>query len=301
MTRETKQAQTLLRVFESLGVPLMGAVAEVQLWSGTPAQPEESARQFAALLSASISLGTKMAEKLHPATSDDAANARLSAATMAAGLIAQHYTLSGQLPDDAFNRRCLEAFDGTLGLADSFGDKGDVDLSDPVAQRALALMPLVQAMMRFPFGLADNQIITRFGEDLVDRASALAQAFEGNNIDQEARELAFLKGCAGLLGRACDTEMSRLEQEFARGNTQQPNPEDLVNAIWMRFEDGLDVLRAVIGFASGQTGTDGIAPVIKTSTPRAKAPVADVEVPPIQQIEDGPFNPMAFFASKKEA
>lgn len=298
MTRESKQAQTLLRVFESLGVPLMGAVAEVQLWSGAPAQPEESARQFAALLSASISLGTKMVEKLQPTTADDAASARLSAAAMAAGLIAQHYTLTGQLPDDAFNRRCLDAYDGTLGLADSFDDGASNPLSDPIAQRALALMPLVQSMMRFPFGLADNQVITRLGEDLCERANALAQAYEGNGVDAQARELAFLKGCAGLLSRACDAEMGRLEQEFARGNTTPPDPESIITAIWLRFEDGLDVLRAVIGFASGQTSTDGAAPVIKTSTPRAKAPV---ETPAIQQIEDGPFNPMAFFSNKKEA
>lgn len=333
MNRESKQAQTLLRVFESLGVPLMGAVAEVQIWSGVNAQPEDFARQFASLLSSSISLGTKMAEKLQPTTPDDAQAVRLNASSVAAGLIAQHYSLSAQMPDEAFLKRCLDAYDGTLSLADSFGTSQNPELADPIAERALALMPLISAMLRFPFGLVDNQMMAELGQNVSEQAKILAQIFTGGASSVEARELAFLRGCAQLMAKCCDVEVNRIEQMRANGDGSLPDAMAFLTAIKLNFEGALDVLRAVIGFASGDGSQDSdVAPVIRTSTPRAKMPEgpadlqdwepepnaaqgagttdgaaaqdaagSHVEVPPIQQIEDGPFNPMAFFVAKKDA
>jgi|GEM_PF-3333271 len=299
MTRESKQAQGLLRVFEALGVPLMGAVDEVLSWSGAGnhASPEETARQFAALLSSSIATGTQMAAKLGASTQEDAEAARLKASTLAGTVIAQHYALTGAMPDDAFTRRLLDAYEATLSLADSFSYPGhdDHDPVDPVAARALALAPFVAAVMRFPFGQTDDRLIRRLGEDLCERASNLTEAFSAgqphNDALYAARELAFLKGCAGLLARACDIEMNRLQ---ATPNAQQPDPEALLDAVWKRFEDGLDVLRAVIGFAVDpyMESQGEKSPAIKTSTPRAKTPQ---QVPPIQEVQDGPFNPMSFF------
>jgi len=154
MTRESKQAQALLRVFEALGVPLMGAVDEVLSWSGNAAHApsEETARQFAALLSSSIATGTQMASKLNPSTQEDGEAARLKTSTLAGQVIAQHYAMTGAMPDDAFTRRLMDAFDATLSLADSFSYPGhdDSDPADPVAARVLALAPFVSAVMRFP-------------------------------------------------------------------------------------------------------------------------------------------------------
>lgn len=302
MTRESNQAQALLRVFESLGVPLMGAVDEVLAWSGaTHTQPEETARQFAALLSASISSGTQMAAKLNPATQEDGEAARLKTSTLAGQVIAQHYALTGQMPDEAFTKRLMDAYDATLSLADSFSypSADDNDPADPVAARALALAPFVSAVMRFPFGQSDDKLIRRLGEDMCERASNLTEAFSAGQPHDDAlysaRELAFLKGCAGLLARACDIEMNRVE---ANQNAPKPDPEALLDAVWKRFEDGLDVLRAVIGFAvDPNMESQSRAPVIKTSTPRAKTPP---QMPPIQEVQDGPFNPMSFFVGGKK-
>lgn len=299
MTRESKQAQALLRVFESLAVPLMGAVDEVLSWTGnTQTTPtEETARQFAALLSSSIATGTQMAGKLNPATQEDGEAARLKTSALAGTVIAQHYALTGQMPDDAFTQRLMDAFDATLSLADSFSYPGtdDSDPADPVAARALALAPFVAAVMRFPFGQSDAKLIRRLGEDLCERASNLTEAFSvGQPRNEElyaARELAFLKGCAGLLARACDIEMNRLQGEDVK------DPEAMIDAVWKRFEDGLDVLRAVIGFAvdpNMDSRSSSVAPA-KTA-PRAQPQQAA----PVEEPQSGPFNPMAFFKGKSD-
>ncbi|HEY8963633.1 MAG TPA: hypothetical protein VIN59_04130 [Alphaproteobacteria bacterium] len=301
MTRESKQAQALLRVFESLAVPLMGAVDEVLSWSGNTGDTptEETARQFASLLSSSIATGTQMAGKLNAGSQEDLEAARLKTSSLAAQVIAQHYALTGQMPDDEFNQRLMDAYNATLSLAGSFSYPGDDnnDPADPVAARTLALAPFVAAVMRFPFGQTDDKLIRRLGEDLCERASNLTEAFSvGQPRDETlyaARELSFLKGCAGLLARACDIEMNRL-------NGQDPDPEALLDAVWKRFEDGLDVLRAVIGFAvdpNMQSGASDTAPAIKTA-PRGAVPAQK----PMQEApaQEGPFNPMAFFSKPQD-
>lgn len=305
MTRESKQAQVLLRVFESLGVPLIGAVDELMAWQGAAADPDpiEAAKRFAALLSASINTGTQLSKRLAPATQEEGETVRLRASTLAGAVIAQHYVLSGSMPDDAFNRRLAAAFDGMLSLADSFPllpeeQQGEIDM---VARRVEALTPFIAAVMRFPFGQEDSLVIRKLGEQLCERASALADAFSGSQHDgpdlYAERELAFLKGGAKLLARACEVEMDRLQHAMTvNAGATPPSPDVLAEKIWQRFEDGLDVLRAVIGFMSDpSTGVAQSAPIQRQpAPPRQPAPTK-----PAQQAATGaPGNPMAFFVKK---
>lgn len=303
----------MLRVFENLGVPLIGAVDELLAWQGPAADPnpEEAARRFSALLSASISAGTQMSTRLAPRTQDEAEIVRLRAATLAGAMIAQHYVLSGAMPDDAFNRRLNAAFDSVLSLADSFPllpdeQAGETDL---VARRVEALTPFVAAVMRFPFGQDDSLVIRKLGEHLCDRASALADAFSGGNPGgpdlYAERELAFLKGGAKLLARACEVEMDKLQHSMANNpGAQPPAPEVLSEKIWQRFEDGLDVLRAVIGFMSEPSGQT--RPSERPYSPPIQAPIsapsrADAPAEkPAPTPQSGPFNPMAFFVKKDD-
>ena len=317
MTRESKHAHTLLRVFEALGVPLIGAVDELLAWqypngsmpSGAHAS-EDAAKNFAALLSASIGMGTQLASRLAPSTQEEAETVRLRTATLAGTVIAQHYALTGQFPDEAFSRRLSTAFDGLLSLADSFPllpDEAEGD-TDMVAARVEALTPFAQAVMRFSFGQEDTAIIRRLGERLCDKATALADAFSGGPAGGPdlfaQRELAFLKGGAKLLARSCEIEMDRMQNALSSGQiTQPPAPDVLIDYIWRRFEDGLDVLRAVIGFMSGPTSA---ASASSSAVPAARAPAtprAADKVAPAQnqaQNQGGPFNPMAFFAKKDD-
>jgi hypothetical protein len=314
MTVESKQAQALLRVFEALGVPLIGAVDELMAWQGGGADPNptEAANRFAALLSASINAGTQMSTKLAPRNQEEAEVVRLRTSTLAGAVIAQHYVLSGSMPDETFTRRLNSAFDGLLSLADSFPLLPDEQAgsTDLVAQRVEALTPFVAAVMRFPFGQEDSLVIRKLGEPLCDRASALADAFSGGNSDgpdlYAERELAFLKGGAKLLARACEVEMDRLQHAMSTNpGTQPPAPDVLSERIWQRFEDGLDVLRAVIGFMSDpNAGTVHAAPMpakpVRAPAP-AKAPAAAGSPPKAAtQPQGGPFNPMAFFVKKDD-
>ena len=325
MTRESKQAQTLLRVFEALGVPLIGAVDELMAWqypdpaAAAGAQVhEDAAKNFAALLSASIGTGTQLASRLAPASQEEAEAVRLRTATLAGAIIAQHYALTGQIPNDAFNHRIATAFDALLSLADSFPPlpDDDEDNTDLVAARVEALTPFAQAVMRFPFGAEDTAVIRRLGERLCDKATALADAFSSGPVGSPAlfaqRELVFLKGCAKLLARSCEVEMDRVQNALTKGQiTQPPSPDALFDAIWRRFEDGLDVLRAVIGFMSGDAtrtpyamGGSMSAPntVAATAVKQPAAPTAvpqqPAAAPPSPPAQSGPFNPMAFFIKK---
>lgn len=306
MTRESKQAQALLRVFEALGVPLIGAVGELMAWqapSGGHAD-EDAAKNFAALLSASITTGTHLSTRLAPPTQEEAETVRLKTSTLAGAIIAQHYVLTGQFPDEAFNRRIASAFEGMLSLADSFALLPDEEAgeTDMVAARVEALTPFVQAVMRFPFGMEDNAVIRTLGEKLCDKATALADAFSGGPAygpDMFAqRELAFLRGCSKLLARSCEIEMDRIQQAMTQGQMQQPPaPEAVTDQIWRRFEDGLDVLRAVIGFMS-PASTAAAAPV---SQAPAKTLVPQSAVPAEKEGPKGiPGNPMSFFVKKDE-
>lgn len=310
MSRESKQAQALLRVFESLGVPLIGAVDELLAWQGAAADPnpEEAARRFAALLSASIGTGTQMAARLAPATQEDAEALRLRASSLAGAVIAQHYVLSGSMPDEAFNRRLASAFDAMLSLADSFALLPDEQQSttDMLSARIEALTPFAQAVMRFSFGQEDSAVIRKLGERLCDKSTALADAFSGDQPGgpdvYAARELAFLKGGAKLLARACEIEMDRLQQAVSQGQGEQPSPDALAEKIWQRFEDGLDVLRAVIGFMGGSDGnvrsTPRRAPETPKAAPSAPAQNAAPEAP--AKPQGIPGNPMSFFVKKPD-
>ncbi len=311
MSRESKQAQALLRVFESLGVPLIGAVDELMAWQGAAADPspEEAAKRFAGLLSASIATGTQLSARLAPSSQEEAETVRLRTSTLAGAVIAQHYVLSGSMPDDAFNRRLAQAFDGLLSLADSFpllpGEQlGETDL---VARRVEALTPFIQAVMRFPFGQDDAQVIRKLGEALCDRATALADAFSNGQHDADSgpdlyaeRELAFLKGGAKLLARACEVEMDRLQHVTANGG-EMPSPDVLRERIWQRFEDGLDVLRAVMGFLTpaGRQST-GQSAGQRAPAPAAAAPAAKTEDKP-KAAGGIPGNPMSFFVKKDDS
>lgn len=300
MSRESKQAQVLLRVFESLGVPLIGAVDELLAWQGAAADPnpEEAAKRFAALLSASIATGTQLSSRLAPSTQIDAETVRLRTSTLAGAVIAQHYVLSGSMPDDAFNRRLTSAFDSLLSLADSFPllpeeSGGETDM---VARRVEALTPFVAAVLRFPFGQEDSAVIRRLGESLCDRASALADAFSGGHPGSPdlyaERELAFLKGGAKLLARACEVEMDRMQNALSQGQiSEPPAPDVLAERIWLRFEDGLDVLRAVIGFMSDPADIPAPQPQKQPAEPQ-KAQAAP------QAAKGTPGNPMSFFVKK---
>jgi hypothetical protein len=308
MTRESKQAQALLRVFESLGVPLIGAVDELMAWQGSAADPNpiEAANRFSALLSASINAGTQMATRLAPATQEEADAVRLRAATLAGAMIAQHYVLSGSMPDEAFNRRLNSAFDSVLSLADSFPLLPDEQAgsTDMVARRVEALTPFVAAVMRFPFGQEDTLVIRKLGEHLCDRASALADAFSGGNTDgpdlYAERELAFLRGGAKLLARACEVEMDRLQHAMsANPGAQPPAPDVLSEKIWQRFEDGLDVLRAVIGFMSDGSAAAG-TPAQSAPKPASVRPPSAAPAKPASAPQGNPANPMSFFVKKDE-
>lgn len=306
MSRESKQAQALLRVFESLGVPLIGAVDELLAWQGAAADPnpEEAARRFAALLSASIGSGTQMAARLAPATQEEAESLRLRASALAGSVIAQHYVLSGTMPDEAFNRRMTAAFDAMLSLADSFALLPDEQQSaaDMVAARIEALTPFAQAVMRFSFGQEDSAVIRKLGERLCDKATALADAFSGDQPGGPdvfaSRELAFLKAGAKLLARACDIEMDRLQQVTSQGQSEAPAPDMLAEKIWQRFEDGLDVLRAVIGFMGGGSDT---GKTTLTRAPEAAKPAAEKPAPAAAAPTGIPGNPMSFFVKKNDA
>lgn len=307
MSRESKQAQALLRVFEALGVPLIGAVDELLAWQGPAADPspEDAAKRFAALLSASIGTGTQLAQRLAPATQEEAEEVRLRASTLAGAVIAQHYVLSGSMPDEAFNRRLASAFDGLLSLADSFPllpeeNPGETDL---VAARVEALTPFLAAVMRFPMGQEDSLVIRRLGEQLCDRASALADAFSGGHQPgpdlYAQRELAFLKGGAKLLARACEVEMDRLQHAMSQGQIAEPPPADhLAERIWQRFEDALDILRGVIGFMADPANAAPSAP----KAPPAKPADAPPEKAPQQASapSGNPANPMSFFVKKSD-
>lgn len=314
MRGESRQAQALLRVFEALGVPLIGAVDELAAWQ-TPSFAagemsiddrarieEDAARNFSALLSATIAAGAQLSTRFSTTTQEEAEDVRLKASTLAGSVIAQHYVLSGQMPDEGFTRRLAGAFDAFLGLADSFAllPEESGHAPDMLAARVEALAPFAQAVMRFSFGQDDGVVIRRLGERLCDKATALADAFSAGAVVPPAvfaqRELAFLKGCARLLAQACDIEMNRLQNAMAQGQVAQPPaPDVLADAIFSRFEAGLDVLRAVIGFVAGPAVSAGGASVQRSaprdvpSSPPPAAPAVDA---------GASSNPMSFFVKK---
>jgi hypothetical protein len=316
MTRETKpldsrQAQTLLRVFESLGVPLMGAVDALLAWQA-PQQgaldryaSEDAARNFTSLLSSTITTGTQLAARFGGVKPDDAEIVRLKSATLASHVIAQHYVLSGQMPDESFNQRFASAFDGVLALSDSFAllpQKTEHD-GDMLAARVEAFTPFVQAVMRLSLGGDDAAIIKQLGERLCDKATALADAFaEGAQVHPQVfaqRELAFLKGGAALLARACEVEMDRVQQALAQGQLSAPPASDvLVARIFTRFEGGLDVLRTVIGFVRGPVPSARSASGEGSVKPAPAQKKDDTVVPQAAAPVGNPANPMSFFAKK---
>lgn len=312
MNRESKQAQALLRVFESLGVPLIGAVDELLAWQGAAADPspEDAARRFSALLSSAITAGTQLSGRLGAATQEEAEAVRLRTATLAGAVIAQHYVVSGAMPDEAFNRRLTLAFDSLLSLADSFPVLPDESMSETelVAARVEALTPFAAAVMRFPFGQEDSAVIRKMGEQLCDRATALADAFSGGASDgpevYAQRELAFLKGGAKLLARACEIEMDQMQHAIAQNKmSEPPAPDEIMDRIWQRFEDGLDVLRAVIGFMSvpAQSSAAPAGPRISEAQPQTQAaPQAQAQSQAQAKPAGIPGNPMSFFVKKTD-
>lgn len=308
MVRDSQQTQTLLKVFETLGVPLVGAVDELIAWQQSAAGPdapppasEEFARRFAELLSSSIKLGNMLTAHLDPASAIEAEQARLMASSLGARLVAQHYILTGQTPDDQFRQHVSNAFNAVLSLADQVGKPAPNTATAPT-DMVTALTPLVLACLRFPFGQDTGVFINNLGRGLFDRIDQLEQAFMGPETSQlgHAGRFDLVHGCAKILAKSCELEIDRIDRALSLGQIRDlPAPDVMLGGIWKRFDDGTSVLRAVLGFLTPEVQTRDSA---QTGGPTVAAPVTPAIVPQkTNQAVAAPVKPKAEAGSSQPA
>lgn len=312
--RPRGRSGTLLDIFENLGAPLVGAIAQLRAWQRTTgdeaadgATTAEDARIFSELLGRTVSLGSRLSGKMPAENQSDADELRLRVCGIVAQLVARQFVQEGQSPDDAAQERVTAAFDALLSFADSIvpdQPTSEMDAAyDPVMARIEALAPLAMIAARFTFGEGEHHFMMKLGGRLQSRVQELDAAL---GDDSENRELPLLKSCAALLAASCESELQILQ---SRG--QDRSFDDALETVWERFESALALITGLVGYVGNEHAVDEtemdedggnethrrMPPAAQQQKPQAPAPaqVAPQPSPMPEGAAPGNFNPMSFF------
>ncbi len=292
--RPQGRSGTLLGIFENLGAPLVGAIAQLRAWQRTHGEdddrdtgPADDARIFSELLGRTVSLGSRLSGKMPAETQVDADDLRLRTCGIVAQLVARQYVQDGQSPDDAAQDRIAAAFDALLSFADSIvpdQPTSEIDAAyDPVMARIEALAPLALIAARFTFGEGEHHFMMRLGNRLQARVQEIDAVLGEDGLN---RQLPLLKACAGLLAASCESELQILQ---SRG--QERSFDDALETVWERFETALALITGLIGYVGGEHAVDeGEA---DTRKPAAQARNPHLQTQPQSQAAEPAVRPQA--------
>lgn len=294
----------LLQLLQKLGAPLMSAVCA----HGAGQAEAESAQTMASLLTSSVKVGIGLSQAMNLKPADGDADAiRVALTTLAAGLVAESYRITGRSPGDADLARIQKSLESVMVFADNFAPAPEhaqrlktldniPPFFDPVQANIYsihAFLPAIAAISEFSFGLEPASLI----RDVAERLNQKAQMMAGG--DSGLAGMITLSALGQVYASAHRAETDRLAKA---GDSTQAS----IESVWAAFDKQSAMLDVLVnslsgsGQAASSSGGGGVRPAMET--PVAEAPAAPLAaapppaVPPAPPAEGG--NPMSFFKKK---
>lgn len=290
-----------LQFLEKLAAPLLAAVASAR--EDEPAasandDPATEARQVATLLGRSVALSGEMAGILGIRQTDETdESARIALSAVAGQLLSSHYQSSGRMPDEGAEKRMMMAMQAAIGFADNYTgsleniarlerlepDSAPADEAQRNIQYVRAIMPLISAIARYPFGRDEKKLALEVLGRLTEEAQKLVVALsdrQGETSARQATELQALQTLVTLYTDCHEQSMTILmnlpEKEQAR-LAEENGGKMPMDDLWREFSTGLAMLYALAGVSKpGVLKSKGQSSVAPSATNEADVPQSAV-------------------------
>ncbi len=335
----------LLQVLEKLASPLVASISEVavrQMMMPDPAQPatmRPEAEQVASLLTKSTQMSIGLSELIDLKLPENEADSlRLALTSLASPLVANIYRLAGRTPTDAEVDRAMAAMNAVFTYSENFAPASDANARMAVldqdfypadkTQVALmymsALLPAVNSVMAYSFGVPEKKLIQDVTERLLEEAKDMRARMFPKLKDERAisqADLAVLRMATLIYSQCHFGEMAKL---MATEEQARQGLAPAMTTLWAAFSLRMEMLEILADVmvpgdeeeapAAAATGGSGAvkpeaAPPANVSplptaaaAPAAatpQAPAVDNAAPPPASGEKP--NPMSFFAKKNTA
>ena len=308
----TQQSAFLIITLEKIGVPLAAAVEEVSHRANAVLEPAarevEDAKVMAQLLGQTIQVGLSLGSALIQASDEAEADAlRLAVAAMVAPVIAHYYRHNGVVPDDVALSRITKSLEATIAFAENFNpasehasrlsvlgvdtlvfDEAQVDIT--VLD---ALVPAINAIGAFSFGLSETKLLQDVSEKLKEKAVTLVAG--GDKL----AELTTLKALSKIYAECHLAEVHKLS-----GSNNEERTELSIDPVWAAFDTRLAMVNMVLGLAPvAETVTGAVAPAAPIASASVEATPAVAPVQPAAPVAQAlpaasvGGGPMSFFSS----
>ena len=273
------RAEYMALVLEKLGTPLLAAVHEVgnrqALMGSQVPTPRDDAEKMATLLGLITKAGIDLSARLDLKADEDTADGlRLAVTSLVSPLVASVYQMTGKMPGESEIERLQAGFETVLAYADNFGAAADIRdrlqgldrewaPSDPAQvnlQYFQILVPVLSAILAFPFGQPEKKLLNDVTSRLLQDAKALrAQLFP--NVTGTAAtklELSYLRACALLYSQCHYAEMARLMSMGDKARDIPLSPDSVIRAYEARIAM-LDALGQSLIFGDDEAAGAGSA------------------------------------------
>lgn len=261
----TNKASYLVQVMEKIGSPLIASVNDVSArlrataaQSGEPQadNPSEDATKIAALMNKSVQLAISMSQLMDLSQEESEADSiRLALTALAGPILANQYRMSTRLPGDGEIKKIVSSLEAVMTFSDNFGVAADAEVrlenidkdffpADEAQIQILyiqALVPTVNAIVAFPFGMPERKLVQDVTERLLKKASDIRKVSYPDLTESSARksELAILRSLATIYSQCHFGEMARL---MSLPPEQRENQPTSLDPVWAAFEARANML-----------------------------------------------------------
>lgn len=246
----------LLQVLEKLAAPLVAAISEVAVRQQMAPDPSKhgsmkpEAEQVAGLLTKSTQMSIGLAGLVDMNMPENEADSmRLALTSLASPLIANIYRLAGRSPTDQEIERVTAALNAVISYADGFSPAGDATTrltnlendfapSDPSQVSILymsALLPAINSVMSYSFGVPEKRLVQDVGERLVREAKVLrGRMFPlmSDEVEIAKADLALLRIVASIYSQCHFAEMAKL---MATEEQTRQGMAPAMTSLWQAF------------------------------------------------------------------
>ena len=327
----------LLQVLEKLASPLVASISEVsvrQMMMPDPSQPSTmrpEAEQVAGLLTKSTQMSIGLSELIDLKLPENEADSlRLALTSLASPLVANIYRLAGRTPTDAEIDRVMAAMNAVFTYSENFAPASDATARMAVldqdfypadkVQVALmymsALLPAVNSVMAYSFGVPEKKLIQDVTERLLEEAKDMrARMFPKLKTERETSQadLAVLRMATLIYSQCHFGEMAKL---MATEEQARQGLAPAMTTLWAAFSLRMEMLEILADVMipddeDAEPAASGGGDAVKPSPDAASAPAvaAAAVVSPTPAVPPPPTpppaaaagekaNPMSFFAKK---
>lgn len=314
----------LLQVLEKLASPLVASISEVsvrQMMMPDPSQPSTmrpEAEQVAGLLTKSTQMSIGLSELIDLKLPENEADSlRLALTSLASPLVANIYRLAGRTPTDAEIDRVMAAMNAVFTYSENFTPASDATARMAVldqdfypadkVQVALmymsALLPAVNSVMAYSFGVPEKKLIQDVTERLLEEAKDMrARMFPKLKSERETSQadLAVLRMATLIYSQCHFGEMAKL---MATEEQARQGLAPAMTTLWAAFSLRMEMLEiladvmipededAEVPAAAGSG--DAVKPEMQVPAPAGAAPLPTAPAAPAAAAPATPAAPAA--------